>query len=325
MGLAFVTGGTGFVGRHLIEHLLAEDWQVVALHRRTSNTQHLMRPGVHLVEGSITDPDSLQHSMPKQPDVVFHLAASTNLWSPRNRQQTEVNAEGTRNLVAMARQRQAGRFIHVSSIAAFGIHRERITEETPSTAAGSWINYLRTKRLAELEVLQAAENGLDAVVVNPANIMGPYDRRNWGGIVRQIARGDFPGLPSGEGSFCHVHSVARALLAAYHSGGRGERYLLGGEDASYLKLAAEVGELLGRRVPQKTMSDWFLRAVARGFLWWSYLSRKEPPLTPEKVAIGTSRLVCSSDKAARALGYRTVSFREMLTDCIRWLQEEKLL
>jgi nucleoside-diphosphate-sugar epimerase len=155
--------------------------------------------------------------------------------------------------------------------------------------------------------------------------MGPYDRRNWGGIVRQIARGDFPGLPSGEGSFCHVHSVARALLAAYHSGGRGERYLLGGEDASYLKLAAEVGELLGRRVPQKTMSDWFLRAVARGFLWWSYLSRKEPPLTPEKVAIGTSRLVCSSDKAARALGYRTVSFREMLTDCIRWLQEEKLL
>ncbi|KPJ78024.1 MAG: hypothetical protein AMJ54_05505 [Deltaproteobacteria bacterium SG8_13] len=325
MGVAFVTGGTGFVGRNLIEFLLAEDWQVVALHRRTSNTRPLDLPGVKLVEGSITDPQSLLKSMPERVDVVFHLAASTNMWSPRNLQQTEVNVDGTRNVVVAALQRQAGRFIHVSSITAFGFHRERITEQTPSNAADSWINYMRTKRLGELEVIQAVERGLDAVVVNPASILGPYDRRNWGGIVRQIARGDIPGLPSGEGSFCHVHSVVQALIAAFKQGGCGKRYLLGGADATYLELAAEVGTLLERRVPQKAMPDWLLRSVARAFLWMSYLSRKEPSLTPEKVAYGTNRLVCSSEKAVRELDYRPVSLKEMLADCIRWLQAEKLL
>ena len=254
------------MGRNLIELLLAQQWQVVALHRRGSNLQALQRTGVKLVEGSITDPESLLQAMPKHPDVVFHLAASTNMWSLRNRQQTEVNVDGTHNMIAVARQQQAGRFIHVSSIAAFGFHQERITEETPSNAADSWINYMRTKRLAEMKVQQAVEDGLDAVVVNPANVMGPYDRRNWGGIVRQIARGDLPGIPSGEGSFCHVHAVAQALIAAHHRGGCGKSYLLGGADASYFMLARKSAELLGCNVPKKTMPDWFLRVVARAFL-----------------------------------------------------------
>ena len=325
MGLAFVTGGSGFVGRHLVEHLLKEKWRVVALHRRTSDIRALAVEGVTLVEGSITGVDSLHRAMPQRPDAVFHLAASTNMWSLRNRQQTAVNVAGTRNMVAVARRHQAGRFIHVSSIAAFGFHRERITEKTSSTAADSWINYMRTKFLAELEVLQAAESGLDAVVVNPANIMGPCDRWNWGGIVRQMARGDLPGLPCGEGSFCHVRSVAQALVAAYHRGSGGERYLLGGADATYRELAAEVGQVLGRRITLRTLPAWFLRAVARVLLAWSYMSRKEPLLTPEKVAFGTGRLVCSSHKAERELGYRTVSFEEMVADCIRWLQAEHLL
>ena len=87
MGRAFVTGGTGFVGRHLIEHLLEENWQVVALHRRTSRIEPLHMPGVTLIEGSITDSEAVLRAMPEAPDAVFHLAASTNMWSPRNRQQ----------------------------------------------------------------------------------------------------------------------------------------------------------------------------------------------------------------------------------------------
>ncbi len=325
MGLAFVTGGTGFIGRNLIERLLAKDWQVVALHRGTSNTKPLKMPGVRRVEGSITDPESLLRAMPEQPDVVFHLAASTNMWSPRNQQQTRVNVDGTRNMVSTALQRKAGRFIHTSSIAAFGFHRKRITEKTPSTASDSWVNYMRTKRLAELQVQQAIESGLDAVVVNPANVIGPFDRRNWGGIIRQLARGDLPGLPAGEASFCHVDSVAKALIAAYHRGGCGKHYLLGGADASYLSMARQVGELLGCRVPAKTMPDWFLRAMSRVYLLFSYVSRKEPPLTPEKVAFSTGRLICSSEKAVRELGYRPIPLREMLEDCIRWLRDEELL
>ena len=325
METAFVTGGTGFVGRHLIEKLVAEGWQVVALHRRTSDTQPLTLPGVKLAEGSITDPHSLLQGMPERPDAVFHLAASTNMWSPRNRQQTQVNIDGTRNMIATALKRSAGRFIHTSSFVTFGFHRERITEQTPSTAADSWINYMRTKRLAEMEVQQAAQNGLDAVIVNPANVLGPHDRHNWGNIVRQLGKGELPGIPAGEGSFCHVDAVAQAHIAAYHRGSTGECYLLGGADSSFLMMARQVGEMLGCRVPQKTMPGWLLRAIARSLLWFSYVSRKEPPMTPEKVAFGTARLICSSEKAVRDLGYRPAAMSEMLADCVQWLRQEGLL
>ena len=325
MALAFVTGGTGFVGRNLIEQLLAENWQVVALHRSASNTAPLMRPGVRLVEGSITDPQSVVRAMPTQPDAVFHLAASTNMWSPRNRQQTRTNVEGTRNVVAAALQRKTGRLIHTSSMATFGLHRERITEQTPSTAADSWINYLRSKRLAELEVLRAIEDGLDAVIVNPASIIGAYDRRNWGGVVRRIARGGYPGFPPGEGSFCHARPVAKAHIAAFHNGHRGSLYLLGGADASFVDIARRVAERLHCRVSQRVIPAGLLRIMGRFSLWLSYITGKEPALTPEKAALSSARLVCSSDKAVRELGYRPSSLDDMLDDCIRWLQNEKLL
>jgi nucleoside-diphosphate-sugar epimerase len=69
------------------------------------------------------------------------------------------------------------------------LHSERITEKTPSTAAASRINYMRSKYLAEQEVLKGVDQGLDAVILNPANIIGPYDKRNWGGLIRQLHRG----------------------------------------------------------------------------------------------------------------------------------------
>ena len=325
MGLAFVTGGTGFLGRNLIEQLLRESWQVVALHRSTSDTQPLNRPGVKLVAGSITDPESLRQAMPKRPDAVFHLAGSTNMWSPRNRQQTRINVDGTRNVVAAARQAKAVRLIHTSSIAAFGLHRKRITEETPSNAAGSWINYLRTKRLAELEVLAAIEHGLDAVIINPASVIGSYDRRNWGGIIRRIARGNFPAFPAGEGSYCHALQVVKAHITAFHKGRCGEHYLLGGTDARFVDVARQVGQRLHCRVSNKTMPAWLLRVMGRFSLWRSYLNRKEPALTPEKAVLSSARLVCSSDKAIRELGFRPVALEDMLTDCIQWLRQEGLL
>ena len=325
MGLAFVTGGTGFLGRNLIGLLIKENWQVVALHRRTSDTRPLNMPGVTLAEGSITEPASLLRAMPKRPDAVFHLAASTNMWSPRNRLQTRTNVDGTRNVVAAARQCEARRFIHTSSIAAFGLHRERITEQTPSTAAESWINYMRTKRLAELEVLQAVENGLDAVVVNPANIIGAYDRRNWGGIIRRIARGNYPVLPPGEGSFCHAPQVVKALIAAFHKGRCAQQYLLGGADASFLDIARHVQKHLHCSVSQRIAPAWLLRIMGRISLWLSYVNGREPALTPEKAALSCTRMVCSPEKAVQELDYRPVPLKVMFADCIRWLQDQKLL
>jgi len=325
MSIAFVTGGTGFVGRNLIEQMVTTGWQVVALHRQTSNIEALKSLNVQLVEGSITDPQSLQRAMPEKVDAVFHVAGNTNMWSRLNSQQTRDNVDGTRNMVATAIKRRVGRFIHTSSIITYGLHPERITEKTPSTAAASRFNYMRSKYLAEGEVLKGVNKGLDAVILNPANIIGPHDKRNWGGLIRQIRRGRLPGLPSGQASFCHVREVVRAHIAAFDKGRTGHNYLLGGADASYLEIAQRAGEMLDCSVPQKIAPVWLMHTAAHIYEQVSRITKKMPIVTSEKVILGNATFLCSSDKAVKELGYQPTSLDEMLQECIQWLRSEKLI
>ena len=152
----------------------------------------------------------------------FHVAGNTNLWSRRNHIQTRDNVEGTKNMVAAALKRQSKRFIHTSSTAAYGHHQQRINEETQSNAIQSPINYHRTKYLAEMEVRKGIEKGLDAVMLNPANIIGPYDYNNWSQLFILIDRQKLPGVPPATQTFCHVREVVKAHITAFYRGKKGE-------------------------------------------------------------------------------------------------------
>ena len=325
MPVAFVTGGTGFLGLNLIEQLLAQSWEVIALYRPSSNLKHLREIDVKLVEGSITAPDTLISVFPEKVDAVFHVAGNTNLWSRRNHIQTRDNVAGTQNMVTAALKRQAKRFIHTSSTAAYGHHQQRIDEEIRSNAIHSPINYHRTKYLAELEVRKGGEKGLDAVILNPANIIGPYDYHNWSQLFILIDRENLPGVPSATQTFCHVREVAKAQITAFYRGKNGENYILGGVEVNYLTLAQEIGDLLGKPTPKKTTPGWMLKLLGRVSLWGSYITGREPDITPEKAILITSQVLCSSQKAENELDYHSVPLRSMLDDCYRWMLSEGLI
>ena len=322
---AFVTGGAGFLGLNLVEQLVAAGWEVFVFDRTMSNVEHLEKLPIRFVEGDITDSDSCERAMPENVDAVFHVAGDTSHWKLADARQTKVNVEGTRRMVSTALKRKARRFVFTSSIAAYGFQQGRITEETQSTALDSRINYFRTKRLAELEVHRGIEQGLDAVIMNPANIIGPYDDSGWARFFFLIAEGRLPGASPGRASFCHVREVAKAHISAFEKGRGGHNYLLGGADATFLELIQQIGELLGREVPKKPTPAFLLKAVGRLSLLGSYVTRKEPDLTPEKAALVSASLVCSSEKAEQELGYKSISLRSMLEDCHRWLVKENLL
>jgi nucleoside-diphosphate-sugar epimerase len=233
---------------------------------------------------------------------------------------------GTRNVARAALARRARRMIHTSSIAAFGLLAGEITEETQSSAERSPIGYLRTKYLAELEVRAAIEAGLDAVILNPANIVGPYDLLNWSRSFRLVAEGRLPGIPPGGGAFCHVERVVEAHIASVERGRTGERYILAGVNASYLEMFTAIGRLLGRSVPRKTVPPLLLQIVARLFDWRSRLTGREPDVTPDLVTALCARYSCSSAKAERELGYDGAqSLEGMLADCHAWMVREGML
>ena len=206
---AFVTGATGFLGLNLIGQLTDLGWKVFALHRTSSNLKYLQRFPVQLVEGSVEDGAALERAFPEGVTAVFHIAADVSFWSRHNARQTKTNVDGTRHLVAAALRHGVRKLIHTSTTGVYGFPSETFDESAPHLGKQSWFNYFRTKALAEEEVRLGIARGLDAVLLNPANIVGPYDGNNWSRLIRLAAEGKLPRVPPGRASFCHVAEVAR--------------------------------------------------------------------------------------------------------------------
>jgi nucleoside-diphosphate-sugar epimerase len=298
---------------------------VVALHRAASRLDDLRPLGPELAVGDLADPAAVLRAMPEAPDAVFHLAGNTSVWRGNDAAQTRDNVEGTRNVVAAARARRARRLVHTSSVVSYGLGAGRATEETPSTAGTCWINYYRTKWLAEREVEAGERQGLEAVVLRPANIVGPHDRTNWSRLIRMVVSGRLPAVPPGVASWCHVREVARAHLAAAERGRPGGRYNLACLEASYLDFVRTVVELSGRgRVP-RVLPPWVLGLYARAVAAGAALRGREPEVTPEAAAISCDRTTLDSSRAQRELGYRPSTLREMIGDCLAWMRREGLL
>ena len=324
--IAFVTGATGFVGLNLVEALLAADWRVVALHRANADRSGLDRfPSVQRVVGDITDVRSLQGLIPRGVDCVFHAAGNTSLWSRSQAEQLKVNVRGTRNVVRAALEAGAARFVHASSIVAYGLHAGTVTEDTPTRGSNSSIAYVRSKALAEREVRKGVAAGLRAVTVNPSNIVGAYDTHNWSRLFRLVQQRRLPAIAPGGGSFCHAREVARAMIAAAERGRVGENYLLGGAQTTYLGFAREVASVLGLRRRMVRAHPAVLDAYARVEEWVAPLFGREPDVTRDAVALLSQNLYCSSAKAQRELGYRPQPLNTMLMECRDWMRERGLL
>jgi dihydroflavonol-4-reductase len=235
---AVVTGAEGFIGSCLVRELLDAGWSVVALHRPDADLW-LHGLSVERRPCDITRTDDLARTIPKGAQALFHLAADRRISRRRLSRQREVNVEGTRNVLNAAIESGVGRLLYTSSMAAFGLHRQRIDETTASNALETPVGYFRTKHLGEIETDRAIDRGLDAVIVNPAHVMGPRNTQNMtASFIRVVHAGTMPVIGPGAASFCHVHEVARAMIACIERGRTGERHLLGGADATFLESPA---------------------------------------------------------------------------------------
>jgi len=324
----FITGATGFLGTNLVHLLINDGHDITAIKRATSDISAFDKLPINWFEGDVLDIESLYSACADDVDWIFHVAADTNMWSANNEQQTKVNLQGTANMIEVALDKQAKRFIHTSSIAAYGLHHDHvITEETEQLGDQCFANYYQTKLLSERLVKKAVKDkGLDAVILNPCHLVGPWDSHNWSQMLTMVANDTLPGVPPGYGSFCHIKEIAKAHLQAAIKGKKGENYILSGADASFVEFVSEIGMLLSKKVPSKPMPHWLLKLAGQVSVFFSRFTGKEPDMTPEKVLIVSELLKVSSLKAQSELGYNAdVPLNKMLTDCYEWMMSKKMI
>lgn len=321
MRAAFVTGATGFLGRNLIPRLIEAGWTITALRREGADPGYHPSLPIRFIAGSLLDTAALMRGMPRDVDCVFHLAANTSMWALDADIQRHDNVEGTRNMVATALARGARRFVMTSTWNVYGLEQGDIHEGLEQHGAFSPINYDRTKWQAEQAVKVGIDRGLQAVILNPAHIIGRFDQRNWATLIRNAATGRLLGVPPGAGSFAHAAEVARAHVAAADLGRVGENYLLGGADATFLEFVSEIALQTGKAVPTRAASPFQVMMIAGIKDWVSRLTRRPPDLSPDSARILCASARVVSTKAFYELGYRSPPLADMIKDCLAWMRE----
>lgn len=321
--MILVTGASGFAGGTLVRALLAQKRPVRTLIHR--DRQAIDGLPVETVEGNITNLDSLVRAF-QGVEVVYHLAANISLeWG--NWDQVEaINVSGTRNVIEACIRCKVRRLIHFSSIHALSQHPlDRPVDENNSLATSpDHPPYDRSKAAAEREVRAGISRGLDAVILNPTALVGPYDFKPsfFGQAVLLLAKGRVPALVEGGFDWVDVRDVTTAAVTAEKIAPCGASYLLGGHWHSVREVAQIVAALTGRRPPRWTVPMGLAYATAPLVHALARITRQPPIYTQVTLRALNSNHNISHVKAQQDLAYHPRPFQETLSDTLAWFREQ---
>jgi len=313
------------VGHHVAIALAAQGAELRLLVRRTSNLSNLEGiPGETRV-GDLAEPESLKPALGGC-DAVVHVAADYRLWVRNPADMYRANVDGTRELLRLAREAGVPRFIHTSSVATMKFHDggEDADEDAPVSLADMAGHYKRSKFLAELEAMEAANNGQHVVILNPTTPIGPNDAKPTptGRILVDFLNRRFPAYMDTGLNLVDVAEVARAHVEALAHGKPGRRYILGGENLTLKQILDKMSAITG--IPSPTVRIPFAAAAAYAFFEEWITGRilgREPRATLEQVRMGRKMMFASSERAQRELGFRIVPVLPAMRAAIGWFRD----
>ena len=313
------------MGHHVAIALAAQGAELRLLVRRTSNLSNLEGiPGETRV-GDLAEPESLKPALGGC-DAVVHVAADYRLWVRNPADMYRANVDGTRELLRLAREAGVPRFIHTSSVATMKFHDggEDADEDAPVSLADMAGHYKRSKFLAELEAMEAANNGQHVVILNPTTPIGPNDAKPTptGRILVDFLNRRFPAYMDTGLNLVDVAEVARAHVEALAHGKPGRRYILGGENLTLKQILDKMSAITG--IPSPTVRIPFAAAAAYAFFEEWITGRilgREPRATLEQVRMGRKMMFASSERAQRELGFRIVPVLPAMRAAIGWFRD----
>ncbi len=309
----YLTGATGFIGGHVAHQLLGRGHDVVALVRTPAKAVVLEEAGVELIEGDITEPETLAGTMDGA-DGVFHIAAWYEVGARKRDMAVAINVNGTRNVLEEAKRAGVPRVVYTSTLAVYG-DTGGVPVDESYRMNGPWLSlYDHTKWLAHYEVaLPMIDEGLPLVIVQPGIVHGPGDHSNIRSVFRDYLRGRLPVIPEQGGCWSYVEDCAAGHLLAMEKGEVGEAYNLAGPCMMWEDVFPVAREITGVKPPRFVLPAWLARISS----WLMKPVNAVVPLPstyhPETLRVASGATYFATDaKARRKLGWAPHPFEDGL-------------
>jgi dihydroflavonol-4-reductase len=321
-----ITGGSGHIGANLCRNLISAGHSLRVLINR--NRQSLNGLTLEKIPGNLLDKNSL-YTLVKGSDIVIHLAATISIRGMNDRDLLSINIDGTKNLLDVIRKNPVKRFIHFSSIHALVQEPfDEVLDESRSLALNDRILYNRTKALSEKIVMEAFNDGLDGLIINPTSVIGPNDFSPSliGRALIQICRNKLPGLVAGGYDWVDVRDIVSGTILAIEKGISGERYIFSGKWLSLPDLVKIMAEYYDIKENWIIMPYWLAELGVPFLKGYAWMRGAEPLYTAESLdIIKHSHRMISNDKARNELGYETRPLKETIRDTLEWFKNNGYL
>lgn len=318
-----VTGGTGFVGAHVVRALLAKGRSVRCLVRASSRRTNLEGLPVEYVEGDLSDRMSLARALASC-ETLYHVAADYRLFTRDPSDLFRVNVEGTRNVLEAAGEAGVRKVVYTSSVGALGLAPggTPANETTPIRREDVVGNYKKSKFDAERVAEDLASKGLPVVIVNPSTPVGERDVKPTptGQVIVDFLNGRMPAYVHTGMNLVDVRDVAEGHLLAAEMGRVGEKYILGRRDMTLREILEALSRISGRSAPTLRLPHvvpMIAAAVDEGV---SRLLGKTPRVSLEGVRMSRHLMYFDAGKAVRELGLPQGPVEDALRRAVEWFR-----
>jgi nucleoside-diphosphate-sugar epimerase len=320
----FITGGTGFIGQKLARKLADEGHQVVALIRSKGKAKDLQHDNISFVEGDLFNLGALEVGM-HESDEVYHLAAFASVWA-KDDTFSRVNIDGTINILNAAKKKGVKKVLVTSTAGVIGPAIDGPVNEDTPRQVDFFTDYESTKYESELKIKEYVAEGQHVVIVNPTRVYGPGPLNVSNSVtklIKQYTEGKWkfiPGDGMSTGNYVFVDDVINGHVLAMEKGRAGERYLLGGEDATYHELFDTIADIGGQKYKLYKMPLGVLLTFGKIQLFLAKAVGRPPLITPGWVRKYLYKWSVSSQKAQRELGYEITPLRDGVQKTVDWVR-----
>ncbi|MEJ7780153.1 MAG: NAD-dependent epimerase/dehydratase family protein [Daejeonella sp.] len=324
----FITGATGYIGQKLAMQLAGYGHVIHALARNTSKGKSLLgHENIKIFQGDILDSGSLQDAM-RGCGQVYHLAALASVWNKDPSAFNRMNVQGLRNVLECCLELNIRDLLFTSTAGVVG-HSEDGQPVCERSNASPELETLYEKSKLEAEglLINYLKKGIRGIIVNPSRVYGPGLLTESNGFTRMMkmyVNGQWkikPSNGSSIGNYVYIDDTIRGLISAMEKAQPGERYLLGGINATYNEFFRIVDDLTGKERKLYNIPLPAMLIFSHIHLFVAKISGKQPLITPPFVRKYNKHWIVSSGKAINELSYNITPLRDGISETLKWLDQ----